>query len=259
MASESPNLSTGASTESLSDQELRRLATDLGLDATRYPDRQSLAAALAEHRQLITTFDREPMMELIHWGRRSVPADAGPEELVKEIAAISSMRFAGLSQEALFILAEIRQADPALGDEIPTLIDKLRSREGLMEKFRRKKRAFLGKLVSGLVGEPHSPPPAPTSERPHASIKHEIEESGLLGGITNRIKRTADLYLDQKLDEIEARIDRKLDEIDRRLSEWRDKEIANRLKILKITLWVSVIVAIISLIYAWLKIYFLPK
>ncbi|MGD0540849.1 MAG: hypothetical protein ABSB33_04950, partial [Tepidisphaeraceae bacterium] len=88
-----------------------------------------------------------------------------------------------------------------------------------------------------------------------ASIKDEIEESGLFGGISNRIKKSADQYLNQKLDEIEARIDRKLDEIDRRLAEWRDKEIANRIKILKITLWASVIVGIFSLIYAYVTEY----
>ena len=86
-------------------------------------------------------------------------------------------------------------------------------------------------------------------------LKEEIEESGLLGGLTNRIKKSADSYVNQKLDEIEARIDRKLDEIDRRLAEWRDKEIANRLRILKITLWASVIVGAFSLIYSYIKVY----
>jgi hypothetical protein len=47
-----------------------------------------------------------------------------------------------------------------------------------------------------------------------------------------------------------------LDEIDRRLAEWRDKEIANRIRILKITLWASVIVGVLSLIYSYVKIYF---
>jgi len=88
-----------------------------------------------------------------------------------------------------------------------------------------------------------------------ASIKEEIEESGLIGGITGRLKKSADTYLNQKLDEIEARIDRKLDEIDRRLGEWRDKEIANRIKILKVTLWASVIVAGLSLIYSYVQVY----
>jgi len=74
--------------------------------------------------------------------------------------------------------------------------------------------------------------------------------------LASRVKRTADSYLNQKLDEVEARIDRKLDEIDRRLAEWRDKEVANRLRILKITLWASVIVAALSLIYSYIKVYF---
>ena len=94
-------------------------------------------------------------------------------------------------------------------------------------------------------------PPPPSA----GTIKDEIEESGLFGGIAGRIKKSADAYVNQKLDEIESRIDRKLDEIDRRLAEWRDKEIANRLRILKITLWASVIVGALSLIYSYVKVY----
>jgi hypothetical protein len=91
------------------------------------------------------------------------------------------------------------------------------------------------------------------------TIKDDIEESGLLGGIAGRIKKSADSYVNQKLDEIESRIDRKLDEIDRRLAEWRDKEIANRIRILKITLWATVIVGAMSLIYSYVKLYIWPQ
>lgn len=131
-------------------------------------------------------------------------------------------------------------------------------RPGFWEKMRRRKRKFIGKIVANLVGE--NPPAAaddsdPTIARPRG-IRDEIIESGLWAGIANRVKRTADDYIAEKLDEIEKRIDKKLEEIDQRLSDWRDKEIANRLRIIKITLWASVIVAIISLIYAWLKVYF---
>jgi hypothetical protein len=132
-------------------------------------------------------------------------------------------------------------------------------RESFRQILRRKRRKFLGRIVSNLVGE--NPPPRPHDDDPDErgpnGIKGHIEESGLWGGIASRIKQTADEYLHEKLDEIESRIDHKLEEIDNRLSEWRDKEIANRLRIIKITLWASVIVAIISLIYAWLKVYFL--
>jgi hypothetical protein len=40
-----------------------------------------------------------------------------------------------------------------------------------------------------------------------------------------------------------------------RVAEWRDKEIANRIRILKITLWASVIVGAFSLIYSYVKVY----
>ena len=38
--------------------------------------------------------------------------------------------------------------------------------------------------------------------------------------------------------------------------EWRDKEIANRIRILKITLWASVIVGAFSLVYAYVREHF---
>ena len=133
---------------------------------------------------------------------------------------------------------------------------------------------MLGSMVANMLGEDEREPRLPvppaqsaasarrsptvtTAPPADASIKDEIEESGLFGGIANRIKKTADSYVNQKLDEIEARIDRKLDEIDRRLAEWRDKEIANRIRILKITLWASVIVGAFSLIYSYVKVYFI--
>jgi hypothetical protein len=93
------------------------------------------------------------------------------------------------------------------------------------------------------------------SIEPAASIREEIEEQGVIGGLAGRIKRTADAYLKQKLDEIERRIDEKLDEIDKKLGEWRDKEVANRLRILKITMWAAVAVSILSLLYSYIKVY----
>jgi hypothetical protein len=85
------------------------------------------------------------------------------------------------------------------------------------------------------------------------SLKERIAEEGIVGGIAHKLRGVADDYVRQKLDEIEARIDGKLDEIDRRLGEWRDKEIANRLRIIKITLVASVLVALLSLGYNYVR------
>ena len=241
--------------------ELNHLAEEFGLDSTSYRSRQALVAAIHDRRQMIASLDRDAMLDVVRWGRRPVTANATNEQIAQEIARIKSMRFAGLSQPGLVVLARMRGID-ARGDEpVPVLVRRLKRQEGLFSRLNRKRRAMLGSVVAKMIGQEGpsdyqflpgdgaTPTSAPATS---PTIKQDIEESGLFGGISNRIKKTADAYLNQKLDEVEARIDRKLDEIDRRLAEWRDKEIANRIRILKITLWASVIVAVVSLIYSYI-------
>ena len=261
--------------------ELEALAEEFGLEAGKYPTPQALVAAIHERRQLIASLDREALLDVIRWGRRPVPINASKEQIAFEILKIKSMRFDGLSERGLTCLARLRGVEYAPGDTVPVVVKKLKRHEGFFARLNRKRRAVLGSIVAKIVGEegpasesqflpPQEPgaapvtpatPSAPGQAPPHPrerTIKEEIEESGLFGGIAARVKKTADGYINQKLDEIESRIDRKLDEIDRRLAEWRDKEIANRIRILKITLWASVIVAALSLVYSYVRVYFAP-
>jgi len=254
--------------------ELEHLAEEFGLDPRDFKTRQHLVTALHERRQTIASFDRDAMLDVIKWGRRPVTFNASKEQIAQEIIRVRSMKFAGLSHRGLVVLAKLRGLPAGIEDPVPILIRRLKKQEGLFSKLNRKRRAVLGSMVSKMLGEDAAaadyqflplqtpgvanpivtPPPAQPG-----TIKDEIEESGLFGGIAGRIKKSADAYVNQKLDEIESRIDRKLDEIDRRLAEWRDKEIANRLRILKITLWASVIVASLSLIYSYVKVNFYDK
>lgn len=252
--------------------ELENLAEEYGLDPGDFRNRQHLVTAIHERRQMIAAMDREAMLDVIKWGRRPVTFNATKEQIAQEIARIRSMKFAGLSHRGLLVLALMRGLPAATADPVPVLIRRLKRQEGLFAKLNRKRRAMLGSIVSNMIGDtsvagdyqylpPQQGPTASSTTTtapppPAGTIKDEIEESGLFGGIAGRIKKSADSYVNQKLDEIESRIDRKLDEIDRRLAEWRDKEIANRLRILKITLWASVIVGILSLIYSYVKVYF---
>jgi hypothetical protein len=252
--------------------ELATVAESLGVDTTRLKTQQDLVSAVHERRQMIASMDRQAMLDVVRWGRRPVTVSATKEQIAQEIARIRAMKFGGLSHRGLVVLALLRGVNAAEDDSTPLVVRRLKRQEGLFSRLNRKRRAVLGGLVASLVGENSSPSdyqflpdpaaadanhPSAAAARP-ASIKDEIEESGLFGGISNRIKKSADQYLNQKLDEVEARIDRKLDEIDRRLAEWRDKEIANRIKILKVTLWASVIVGIFSLIYAYVTVYLTP-
>jgi hypothetical protein len=255
--------------------ELRALAEEFGLEPDRYPTRQHAIAAINERKQLIATFDRASLLDIVRWGRRPVASNASKEQLAIEAVKIKSMRFAGLSEGGLRTLAKIRGVQVPPDEPIQKVLKRLQKQEGLFARFARKRRAWVGGMVARMIGERSVEeeyqflPAAPTTggsanalatdAARQASLKEEIEEAGLLGGLTSRLKRSADSYLNQKLDEIEARIDRKLDEIDRRLAEWRDKEVANRLKIMKITLWVSVAVAGVSLLFSYVKVYLAPS
>ncbi|MGA2497291.1 MAG: hypothetical protein ABSH20_06100 [Tepidisphaeraceae bacterium] len=255
--------------------ELRLLAESIGLEPARFGAPLRLVLAVQQRQAAIAAMDREAMLEVIRWGRRPVSRTADNLTIAREIVCIKSMRFDGLSPRGLAVLATLRgvEFEPSAAPE--ELIRGLRKQEGLFAKLARKKRRWLGSIVSNMLGGGETdeeeykfvPPadatgePAPpgTMEVSHAAtLKDEIEEAGLLGGLAGRIKRTADSYLKEKLDEIETRIDKKLDDIDHRLAEWRDKEVANRLRIIKITLWASLIVAGISLIYSFVKVYIVP-
>jgi hypothetical protein len=252
--------------QDLPHDELKALAEEYGLDVSAYRSPQHLVAALHERRQLISMLDREALLDIIKWSRRPVPLNAGKEQLAQEIARITSMRFTGLPLRGLAALARLRGLAVTDEDNERTIVRRLKKQEGFFAKLNRKRRRWIGGIVSNILGEEGVDsdykflPPQPGQEASsnigsntkHATLKEEIEEVGLFGGIAGRIKKSADSYLNQKLDEIESRIDRKLDEIDRRLAEWRDKEIANRIRILKITLWASVIVASVSLLYSYI-------
>lgn len=242
--------------------ELDNLAEEYGLDSTQFKSRQHLVAAIHGRRQLIASMDREAMLDVVKWGRRPVSINATIEQLAREIARIKSMRFAGLSARGLLVLARLRGVEINGNETVPALIHKLKKQEGFFSRLNRRRRAALGAIVSNIIGDSEPagdyqflPSPRTAEASRGETIKEQIEESGLFGGIAGRLKKSADQYLNQKLDEIEARIDRKLDEIDRRLAEWRDKEIANRIRILKITLWASVIVGAFSLAYSYVKVY----
>jgi hypothetical protein len=243
-------------------EELEILAEDLGLKTGRYKTRQLLVAAIHDRRQIIATMNRDAMVDVLRWANRPPPTGASKEALAHEIILLRTMRFDGLTQRGLVVLATLRGLELKGDEDIPTVVRRLKRQEGFFAKMNRKRRTMLGAVVSNLVGHAAAPPTRPGAPADSnaagrsLSIKHEIEEAGLFGGLAGRIKKSADGYVNQKLDEIEARIDRKLDEIDRRLGEWRDKEIANRILILKITLWASVIVGLFSLIYSYVQVHF---
>lgn len=261
-----PGIAIAAPAPKLPRDELNTLAEDYGLDPTRFDTRAQVVQALADRKSLIAELNRDAMLEVVRWGRRPVAQNATKEQLALEIARIKRMKFDGLSRDGLLVLALLRGIDCTGQETGEKLMRKLRRNEGLFSRLNRGRRSIVASIAAKIVGEdqegeeyryltpaddPKTPSPKIAAAASQPRLREQIEERGLFGGLADRVRRSADSYVNQKLDEIEARIDRKLDEIDKRLAEWRDKEIANRVRILKITLWASVIVSIVSLIYAY--------
>jgi uncharacterized damage-inducible protein DinB len=104
--------------------------------------------------------------------------------------------------------------------------------------------------------------------KPDSGSEQQTRRLNMLHTITEQLRGAADDYVAAKLDEIEARVDRKLGEIEeridekivdlhRQLAEMRDQEWRHRLRLLKITLIFTVLVALLSLLYKWVQMHWL--
>src|SRR5687767_7631068 len=111
--------------------ELENLAEEYGLDPADYRTRQNLVVAIHERRQAIAAMDREAMLDVIKWGRRPVTFNATKEQIAQEIARIRTMRFDGLSQRGLIVLARLRGVGVADNEPVPVCIKRLKKQEGI--------------------------------------------------------------------------------------------------------------------------------
>ncbi len=238
--------------------ELKAYAKKLGVEYSRDAPQGELLRLIRARREVLLELDRQALIDICVWARRPVQQSAGKEELAEEIATIHKMRFEGLSDQGVYALCRLNQLTVAPADQRRNMIKALKKAESFGKYLKRKRRRLVGSLIDKLISTPSATAEGnkaeyrflPEDDRP---LKQRIEEEGVVSGLTRKIKGVADDYVRQKLDEIEKRIDRKLDEIDVRLSEWRDREIRNRLRIIKITLIASIIVVLLSLGYDYLR------
>lgn len=237
--------------------ELKAYARKLGMHFPKEAHQGELLRLIRERQELLLELDRQALLDICVWARRPVRQSASKEELAAEIAAIYKMRFKGLSVRGLYSLCKLRQLKVAPNQNASTMIKALKKAEPWGNYLQRKRRRWMGSLISNLL---HSNESREANQEEYqflpedkVTLKEQIEENGVVGGLTRKIKGAADDYVREKLDEIEVRIDQKLDQIDRRLSEWRDREIHNRLRIIRITLITMIVVALLSLGYDYVK------
>lgn len=251
--------------------ELLRYGRSLGLDLSDDLSSDDLFRKVSKRRRVIAGIERDALLEIIRWGHGTVRDSASNEEMVIEIARIEKSGYDTLSRRGLATLARLRGIEVHESDAAEEIIERLNRREGFWKRFHRKRRSVVGSWLSRIIDDEESsggrPIAGSTGESqadipqegaamhasPRPSLRKHIEDRGVVGGIAQRLRGAADDYIKVKLDEIEARIDQKLGEIDLRLAEWRDREVANRLRILRITLAFTVLVAVLSLAYNYAK------
>jgi hypothetical protein len=254
---------SGAQLEDLPHDELLTYGRGLGLDLDDKLTSAELADRVREYHDLLRGLDRDALLDVIKWSRLPIHENAGTEELARHIARIQQTNYDGLSRRGLITLAQLRGLKTSDADNTEEIIDRLRRQLGFWQRWHRKRRSWVGSMLSKLVDDKTThnaddyqflPDDGGVSDADSArSLKRQIEDHGVVGGIASRLRGAADDYIKIKLDEIERRIDAKMDQIDQRLAEWRDREVANRLKIIRITLAATVLVAILSLGYNFLK------
>jgi hypothetical protein len=238
--------------------ELIGYASQLGIETEPRTETGELLRHIRQRQKLLASLDREHLLEVVMWARRPVRKSASKEELAREITLIRRSHFAGLSDHGLRALALLRGVAVEPPDTRDAIVRKLRRKEGLLDKLKRKRNRLIGSLLGSMID---SPDPGeykflPEHSRP-LTLQERIEDEGLVRGVTDGLRGAADSYVRTTLDEIERRIDQKLDQIDQRLAEWRDREVKNRLKIIRITLWATLIVACLSLGYTYVRDHYL--
>ena len=239
---------------------LSRLAKRLGLEVQDNWSEEELNKRLSARKEQIEALDWGGLMDIVSWGRHQVPTR--PDKLAVAQIILSHKRghYQGLSHRGWMVLAVLRNVRFKETDSVRKLISRLQHSEGLWGYVLRKRDRWLGSMLSDLLdGEPQiQGARQPANSPQEATLREHIEQKGIIEGLGSGLRGAADGYLREKMEEIEARIDYKLDEIDERLAEWRDRELTNRLRMIKITLVFSVVIALLSLLYTYMIRYWKP-
>ena len=215
---------------------LRIKATALGVAIPQEADISAISELLHRRIAIINAADRGALLDLA--SHMEIPLeDSVPNvDIVEKILAIQTPPLAKVSERGLRLLAKLRNIPNS--DTLPRKdVERiLKERKRLRDRIRNKRRKLMGSMIGKMFDSSDKTRSEVLEENRNKNLKKRIQAEGVVGGISRTLRGAADDYIAEKLDEIEGRIDAKLDEIDNRLEQWRDKEVANRLKILKITL-----------------------
>ncbi len=245
--------------------ELIDIARRLGIVVSETATSDELEKRVARRREELLDIGAPALRELLVAAGQHPAHKSNVEDLAAQGLSIELATCERLPPPALETLARLHGIQPEVDGDRAQLIRRLRGQSNFWDAIRRGRRRMVARFVSAIIEEKDEPraadsalvEPAPRRDRTagdaRKSLREEIESLGVVGGLATRIRGAADEYIQAKLDEIERRIDQKLNQIDERLAEWRDRELSHRLRILRVTLGFSVLVALVSLGYSYVR------
>ncbi len=240
--------------------ELVGMAEQVGLQPPAHAARAELLDLVRRRLELIEQLDHQALLDIVVWARRPVRKSADKLELIREISQAQAINYQQLGHSGLYALAALRGLPADAQMPADQIVHQLYRADGIKGWVTRKRRKLIASVLHKLIDSDDAQDSyqfLPEQGGP-ATLKEKIEQHGVVDGLASTIRGAADSYIDAKLDQIELRIDRKLEQIDQHLAQWRDQEVANRLRIIKITLIASVIVALVSFCYSYIKTKYIP-
>lgn len=235
--------------EELSDVELRGRAEDIGLEAPKKEHRVDLIARVRARQEVIDGVSRQELAGILRWAGEEVKDFHAKELLVRKFYRVNFKRTAGLGSEQVRIVARLHQLE---FDERTTDEELARAVEAHAKRWtdvlKRAGGRVVGFIARQVAGDRRGGDEMESPEEPEARVSE-----GLKKGFKAALRFSMDDYITEKLDEIETRIDRKLDELDRKMDDWRAREVRHRLRIIRYTIVATVIVAVISILYKYIR------
>jgi len=219
--------------------ELLRYGRELGLALPDGVAPSEAARRIRLHQALLIELERDALLDIIVWARRPVRRSAGKEEIARQIAAVQRTNYEELSPRGLVALARLREIDVKTTDDAPTLVERLRRHDGFWKRVASKRRRIVGSFLGKLLHEPpqgEPPPyrflpehPALPGDASRESLKNQIEEHGVVGGLAPRLRGAADDYIKTKPDRGARGLRFRRDRAPHRLEAGRDRRQAERM------------------------------
>ena len=180
--------------------ELIHYGRSLGLMLSNDTPQGEALRLVRDRQELLIELERDALLDVVVWLRSPVRRTANKEQLAAVIAQHEPARYDGLSDRGLRAIGALRGLTAEERETRADLEIRLRRMGGPRARWRRARRWVVGHLVDRLVKGQRGPQDGEhyrflPEEDASPSLREEIEQTGLVGGVARKLKGAADDYI----------------------------------------------------------------